>query len=374
MKVLLVHPGASWSTADVEAGLRYGLELHGVQVVRYRLDVRIARAQQFLFISYRKRLKEVASEAAANGDDVAAAKASVVRPNAADMVLEASKGVLFTALKHQVDAVLVVSGMVLHPDAVIVMKRAGLRVVVLFTESPYDEVPELRMAGLVDGGWTNERASVERFLTVNTNVGYLPHAWHPERHRVEPSDMDVRSHDVVFVGSGFPERIKWFNAIDWTGIDLGLYGTWDEQGLKPDLQRCIHGEEVDNRKTAQLYRRAKVGLNMYRTSQGWGGKGARKLTLKPESLSPRAYELAACGAFHLSQPRAEVAEIFGELVPTFRSPAEASDLIRLWLADPEGRARVAAQLPACVAEASWAQRARTVIGDLQVLLARPRAA
>jgi hypothetical protein len=72
--------------------------------------------------------------------------------------------------------------------------------------------------------------------------------------------------------------------------------------------------------------------------------------------------------FHLSDYRPEVAEIFGDLVPTFTSPAEAETLIRRWIADDESRARVAAQLPACVAEASWVARAATVIGDVQALL------
>lgn len=374
MKVLLVHPGASWSTADVEAGLRYGLELNGVHVVQYPLDGMLKKSASFLYFSYREKVKAAARKAKADGADVAAATAAIVPPSTGDMVYQASERVMAWALRYQVDVVLVVSAMVLHPDAVILMKRAGLRVVVLFTESPYDETPELKMAALVDGGWTNERASVERFRAVNSNMGYLPHAWHPERHRVEPGDPNVHSHDVVFVGSGFPERVEWFNAIDWRGIDLGLYGTWKGQGLKPSLRRCIKGEEVDNALAAHLYRRAKVGLNMYRTSQGWGGQHAKPLTLTPESLSPRAYELAACGVFHLSQPRAEVTEIFGDLVPTFHSPQDAGDLIRRWLSDPDGRARHAAQLPACVAESSWAHRARTVIGDLQALLSRPRAA
>src|SRR6185369_10138735 len=175
------------------------------------------------------------------------------------------------------------------------------------------------------------------------------------------------SHDVVFVGSGFPERIDWFNAIDWTGIDLGLYGTWKGLGLKKQVKACIRMGQVNNEYAAGLYRRAKIGLNLYRTHQGWGANRTR-ITTVAESLSPRAYELAACGAFHLSDYRAEVVEQFGDLVPTFTTPQEAAALIRLWLNDSDGRARVSAALPATVAEASWAERAKVVLGDLQTLL------
>jgi len=254
----------------------------------------------------------------------------------------------------------------------VMMKRAGLIVTILFTESPYDSEQELKLAALVDGCWTNERSCVDGFRAVNPRAGYLPHGWHPERHYLSPRlAAGVPAHDVVFVGSGFSERIEWFNAIDWAGIDLGLYGTWKGLGLSRQLRACIRDGQINNEFAAALYRRAKIGLNLYRTRKNWG-YGARK-ALHAESLSPRAYELAACGSFHLSEYRAEVREVFGDLIPTFTTPTEAADQIRRWLPDAAGRKRIAAQLPACVAEASWVERAKTVLGDLRVLV-NPRAA
>ncbi len=351
MKLLLLHPGATWSTADVAAGLRYGLTHHGVQVIDYRLDARIARADKWLGNAWKAAKKT---------------DPKIERPNTADVFYQAAIGALEMALRHQVDAVVVVSGMFLHLDVLVMMRRAGLRVTVLFTESPYDS-QEIEMAKLVDGCWTNERSSVPAFRAVNQNSGYLPHGWHPERHRVQSDgDQDVPQHDVVFVGSAFQERIDWLSAIDWRGIDFGLYGQWAPLKRHKLRQHVKIGEPISNELTAALYRRAKVGLNLYRTSRGWG-KHAAQIT-HAESLNPRAYELAACGAFHLSSDRAEVHDVFGDLVPTFRHPTEASSLIRSWLADPEGRARVASELPACEAEMSWVERSAQVIGDLQRLL------
>jgi hypothetical protein len=254
--------------------------------------------------------------------------------------------------------------MFLHPDVIIYMKRAGLKVTVVFTESPYDHEQEMKIAALVDGCWTAERTVVDAFRNVNPRTGYLPHAWHPIKHQPTRSFTDSKApaHDVVFVGSGFSERVEWFNSIDWTGIDLGLYGNWHLNILKKPLRACVRGGAITNEYTSALYRRAKVGLNLYRRSKGWG-RGAPQIA-NAESLSPRAYELAACGVFHVSDYRAEVSEVFGELVPTFRTPTEAAALIRLWLKDAEGRAQLAAQLPARVAESSWVTRAATVIGDL----------
>lgn len=358
MRLLLLHPGATWSTADVAAGLRYGLVHHGVDVVDYRLDGRIARADKWLGTAWKAAIKT---------------DPTFEKPNTADVFLQAAGDVVNMALDYQVDAVIVVSGMFLLPRVLVRLRRAHIPATVLFTESPYDP-QELDMAKLIDGCWTNERSAVNAFCAVNAHSGYLPHGWHPERHKAgpQPGDEDVPAHDVVFVGSAFQERIDWLSAVDWSGLDLGLYGQWAPLKGNHRLRRYVREDgPISNERTAALYRRAKVGLNLYRTSQGWG-KHAKQIT-HAESLNPRAYELAACGAFHLSAARAEVREVFGDLVPTFRHPTEASALIRAWLADPDGRARVAAELPARVAEMSWVERATRVIGDLQSLLGRKAA-
>jgi spore maturation protein CgeB len=354
LRILVIHPGASWSTADVFDGLTYGLQQHGVTVIPYRLDTRIELSHRVLHAHWRKKRQQ---------------DAALPKPNQADIAYHAGADALAMALREQVDVVLVVSAMLLHPDVIVLMKRAGLRVTVLFTESPYDHEHELKVAALVDGCWTNERSMVAAFRQVNACAGYLPHGWHPSKHAPgpQPEDAQVAAHDVVFVGSGFPERIQFFNHVDWTGIDLGLYGSWSTRELEPWLHPCIKGTVVANTTAAALYRRAKIGLNLYRSRNG------RRLKVHGESLSPRAYELAACGAFSISDYRAEVPEVFGAAVPTFTTPAEAGQVIRQWLADDAGRATVAASLPALVAEASWVPRAATVLGDLSTMLHRAAA-
>lgn len=354
LRLLLCHPGASWSTADVFWGLLHGLKYHDVEVVPYRLDLRFEAAKSSLHWEWRTKKKHDPSLAASP-------------PNAADLSYAASIGVLEMAFRHHVDVVLVVSGMLLHPDVLLMLKEGGRRVVILFTESPYDHAAEMRVAKIVDGGWTNERCVVAEFRKVNPHFGYLPHAWNPLVHRTDlPIDTSVPAHDVVFVGTAFQERVRWFNSINWSGIDLGLYGGWQKARLNQQVKQCVRDGPIDNERAVLLYRRAKIGLNLYRTSQGWGPNAPQ--IAHAESMNPRAYEYAACGTFFLSDYRSESAEVFGEIAPMFRSPIEAAGLMRRWLADDAGRARLAAALPARVAEASWIHRAATVLGDLQQLL------
>ena len=345
MKVLVVSPGSIVSTGDVDAGLRYGLEAHGVQVVRYRLTERIALSQSWLEYVCRER-----------------ADRTIEPPSWGDVIYHASAGVLERALRHEVDVVLVVSAMFIHPDALILMRRAGLRVVVLFTETPYDIEQELRTAKLVDGCWLTERVAVDAYRSVNPRCGYLQHAWHPLHHRADaqPDDQSVPAHDVVFVGSPFPERVAYLSAIDWSGLNVGFYGWLRPDGLnlvdEHPLARFAFAP-VANKTAAALYRRAKLALNLYRDAPG------------AASLNPRAYELAACGCPFLTTTRAESRERFGQHVEDLSNhPVEAGQQIRRWLADRERRRAAAAALPACVVDDSWTTRAKTIIGDLQTLL------
>jgi spore maturation protein CgeB len=232
------------------------------------------------------------------------------------------------------------------------------------------------MAVKVAGCWTHERASVQAFRAVNAHVAYLPHAWHPLIHIAtpQPGDDQVPAHDVVFVGAGVRERISFFNAIDWTGIDLGLYGIWEGLGLKDALTSCIKSEgPIANTMAAALYRRARIGLNLYRRLHVLGpdrptlsslGRDAPENWVHAESLNPRAYELAACGCLQVSEARAEINEMFHSRVPTFMTPADAATVIRAWLACQPLLARDRAELSACVSACSWVDRAGQVLRDL----------
>ncbi len=334
-----MSPGAATSTADVEAGLCFGLQAQGVQVWRYRLDLMIDPARRWLFSSWRV-LRKV--------------DAATVKPAEQDVLLQAGLGALHMALRRQVDAVVIVSATLFHPEIIVLMKRAGLKVFLLFTESPYEQAHELTLAGLVDGCWTTERTAVAAFRGVQACSGYLPHGWHPERHKpgLQAGDEALPAHDVVFVGTGFKERLAWFDSINWEGIDLGLYGNWEMLPSRHRLRFYVNGKQVNNRAAAALYRRAKVGLNLYRETP-IGLPAA-------ESLNPRAYELAACGVCAVSPQRAEGVEVFGTWVP---APTEA--VLRDLLRDAERRATIAAALPQVVAGASWVERAKIVLGDLQ---------
>jgi len=340
LKIVCVHPGASMSTHDVWAGLVEALQAHGHTVYDYALDGRIARAGAWLTYNWKKGGKKL------------------TQPTVDDILYKAGEELVARALRVQPDYVLVVSGMYLHPDVLVLLKRAHLRTAILFTESPYDDRPQDRLLPFADIAWTNERTSAE-----TAGIGYVPHAYRPGFHDASKAvPEDIPSHDVVFVGTGFDERIQILSQVDWTGIDLGLYGSWTLVGSRNPIRQYIKGEFVSNEQTTALYRKAKIGLNLYRWSVGFG-KGAPRVRVA-DSMNPRAYELAATGCFTLSEYRPEVEEVFGDLVPTFRTSDELSTAVRLWLNDAEGRRQKAARLPMVVAPHTWAARAAQMEADM----------
>lgn len=353
MRVLVVGAGASFSIKDVETGYVHALQEAGVDVKFYALDHRITLAHKWLNTLWKAKGKDP--------DE---------RPSWSDSLYRAGIEALEMALRFNVDWVIVVSAMYLHPDVLIMMRRAGVRTAVLFTESPYDDPQQGRVAQLVDVCWTNERASVDYLRYFNPQIFYLRHAFDASRHTpIAEIDADTPSHDVVFVGSGFEERIDLLDAVDWEGIDFGLYGVWTLLPSRHRLRKYLRGGVIDNEKAAALYRQSKIGLNLHRTSHEFA-RGASHVQ-HAESMNPRAYELAACGVFQISDYRPEVTETFEWTVPTFKDAKDLRWQIVSALSYPLERKDKALQARQRVLPHTFAARAAQVLADLERVSQQP---
>lgn len=346
MRLLMVHPGASFSTADVYNGYLGALTRQGHTIHEYRLDERLEVAARHLRTLWRYTKREG-------------------KPSSADVIWEACQQIVTRALYYHVDAVLIVSTMYLHPDFLVLLRRAHIPSIVIGTEHPYDDAAFARLLPYIDVAFVNERSSVAALRVVNEDVYYLPHAYDPDTHRpgAQPGDEEVAAHDVVFVGTLFQERIDLLSGVDWTGIDLGLYGAVDLLPKRHPLRRFVRGGIIDNRKAAALYRRAKIGLNLYRTSQGFGEDVPH--IAHAESLNPRAVELAACGCFHISNDRAEVQEVFGDAVQTFSDSVSLESSIRGFLISEHNRVLMARRLPYRVEHLTFDRQAAYMVSTLR---------
>jgi spore maturation protein CgeB len=361
MRLLLVHPGADYSTADVFHGLAEALARAGHAVGVYALNGHLELAARYLALQQARLRRMDPNEPRRLGVEATMSKAS--------------EGALLVALRGRADAVLIVSALFFHPSALFLLRAARMPVGLLFTESPYQDEEQADYAALASVCWTNDRGSVERLRRANARTHYLPAAYRAGVHCPGRPPADVPRHDALFIGTLFRERAELLAAVDWTGIDLGIYGSFDAIDRRSALYRRlaphVRGGVMDNARAIQLYRAAKIVLNPYRTSVFHGSDAH----VEGESLNPRAYELAACGAFQLSSDRPEIRAVFGEDVPTFRDAEEMADLVRAFVNQPDLRAHMAASARRRIAGATFDARARQLAEQLEgALLRNPFAA
>jgi spore maturation protein CgeB len=196
-------------------------------------------------------------------------------------------------------------------------------------------------------------------------VRYLPMAADPSVHRPLELTQDEREEygsDVSFVGAGYANRREIFPRLlghDWT---FKLWGNeWDgATDLIPVLQR--NGARIDTDTCQKVFNASAVNLNLH----SWAGAG-----LDPDGdfVNPRTFELAASGAFQLTDRRSLMSNLFTESeMATVSSPDELPGKIARWLAEPEQRVAMAAQARRRVlAEHTYVHRMRDLLSKIGVV-------
>jgi hypothetical protein len=338
MKLLVVHPGASWSTHDVHVGVVEGLKANGVSVAEWRLDGRIKMAHNWLHYLWRQKLK------VRDGKEWP-------QPTQLDVLHHATIGVIERAIECDCQDVLIITAMFLPADRISLMRKAGLRVWLLCTESPYHMDDETRIAAICDGVFTNERAAIDAFKAMQPKTAYLRHAYRSGVHDVAVAAATTS--DVFFCGSMFPERIAWLTAIDWRGIDFHLYTRTQDLPRNSKLRKFMKGGITPNADVVQLAKASKITLNLFRDA-----------SIPADSLNPRCYELAAAGTCLVTNDRAEVRELMPE-TPIVSSPEQAGDVFRALLADDVERRRIAAAQQTAIHGQTWTVRARELVDQIQ---------
>ncbi len=269
-------------------------------------------------------------------------------------------GVESAALRWWPDVVVFTSGFYVPSDTIEILKSRGMKVIILHTESPYEDVKQLNAAAYADLNLVNDPTNLESFRMVQPNSHYLPHAYDPEVHTPGPGVTGFKS-DVCFVGTGFPSRVEFLEQVDWSGLDVFLGGAWHGlEAISPLLPFVGHDldECMDNAQTVDVYRSAKMSLNLYRTEahspayeQGW-------------SMGPREVELAACGTFFARNPRPEGDEVL-DMLPTFTDPGELGEIARWWCSHDDQREAAAAKAREAIGDWTFDRRveqALTLLG------------
>jgi spore maturation protein CgeB len=341
---LVVHPGPNFSVADVHNGWMEALRALGEHVIEYNLDRRIS--------FYDAALIDL-GETDAEGRP--AVRKALTREQAVEL---AANGILSACYQTWPDVVLFVSAFFTPAWLLEVVKARGHKMVMLFTESPYQDGQQLEMAKFADICLLNDPVNIAQYEALGP-AAYMPHAYRPHIHYPAPAGA-AKKWDLAFIGTGFPSRVRLFEQMDLSGLEVYLGGPWMDLPKGSRLRDWADPRPdgcVDNAETAEIYRQAKCGINLYRQEGEESHRG------EGWACGPREIEMAACGLWFTRDGRGEGDELFG-MLPRFSAPEEAAELIRWHAAHDSVREKQASMARAAVEDRTFGNNARKLLAML----------
>ena len=202
------------------------------------------------------------------------------------------------------------------PKEVIESFWSVVRVGIIATDDPHSSGFTLRSIENLDWYFTNERA-----LT-GDKIHYVPTAASVSHCGRIANVHERYKSDIIFVGSVYPNLVKFFEAVTpfciSHGINLKIVGHIDYVPADSIIRRwCVDSQSrtVPHDETLRWYSGAKAAINLHRDPT-WHPETDKEnpynlASAVPESLNPRAYELALCGCFQLlDDSRAEARDYF----------------------------------------------------------------
>lgn len=334
----MVEPGPEFSVKDVFNGWVRAFTELGCEVRRFQLADRLTYHE----IALRGKVPE---------DE---------RPQMAAWA--AAEGLAAECYTTWPDVVVIVSAFFVPPDLYGLLRARGHKVVVLLTESPYEDSSQYGLAQRADLAIINDPTNLDVFRQIQPNTFYLPHAYDPKIHHRRAPERDLFC-DVGWVGTAYPSRISWMESVPWGDLNVALAGNW--QNLDPDspLNDYLVSERpewcFDNEDTVRLYSSARSSFNTYRVeaahpelSEGW-------------AMGPREVELAAVECFYLTEERGENRAVL-PMVPTFSGPGDYIDKLRWWLDHPTEMDEVTTKAREAIADRTFTNHAAELLRRLNL--------
>lgn len=337
MRAIVAAPGPHFSVADVYDGWCKGLAEIGVKVMPYRLD----------------EVLDVFDSSWCKRDG----RWQRTFPTTEDAVTVSGDVMKARAFDWWPDLVIVVSGFFMPSDVIEMLRARNMKTVLLATESPYQDDQQLKWAEQYDLVVLNDPTNLEQFRSV-TDAVYIPHAHDPSKHK--PGNRAGLRSDFAWCGTAYPSRVRFFEQVDWDGLNVRLAGNWDTipqdhplaQFVQHPLDECCPNDE-----TIRLYQGALTSCNLYRREanstemvQGW-------------AMGPREVELAACGTWFARDPRPESDQVLW-MYPTFTDPDELGAQIRWALSHETQRTEATIVARRAVADRTFSNNARSLLAHL----------
>lgn len=151
-----------------------------------------------------------------------------------------------------------------------------------------------------------------------------------------PYQAEDHQRRLSFFGAPYANRVSFFEAL--ADLPLELHGEGWDQAATPLLRSMVkNGARLTEAQGFDLFRNSAININLH------SSPFHRGIDREGDYVNPRAFEIAACGAFQLMDHRNDLAAAFvdGQEVATFGSVEELREQIARWTPDPKGRRQVA---------------------------------
>jgi hypothetical protein len=191
-------------------------------------------------------------------------------------------------------------------------------------DEPYEVDDTSRFSGLFRWVFVSDPGTLDR----HRNARYMPVCYDPSAHTYRPGED--RWHAVGFIGGYNPTREEALARLAGRGLlSYVVGGPWRD----PAVQALCLSPNIPAADTAELYRRTRIVVNLFRTRHHYNASG-----IPATSLNPRVYEALACGALVISERRPELTARFPEM-PAFDTLEEMEFQVERHLRDADDFAR-----------------------------------
>jgi spore maturation protein CgeB len=190
------------------------------------------------------------------------------------------------------------------------------------------------------------------------NVLYLPAAALPSLHRslrLTEEEKKEFGADLSFVGAGYPNRCRAFPHLARFG--LKIWGTeWEEA---PELAALWQkrGQRISSEDCVRIFNAAQININLHSSPRP-------DPPVQPgDFVNPRAFEIAACGAFQLLDQRSLLPELFkADEAATFTDLEDLLNKTLYYKSRPDEREEIAGRARRRVlAEHTYAARMKSLL-------------
>ena len=249
-------------------------------------------------------------------------------------------GVLARCIEEKPDLIFALAQAPLMPETLDKIRKLDIPTAFWFVEDYHQMTYWQGVAPLYDFFFTIQK---DRFLEALKEAGvphghYLPLAADPAVHRpldLTPEERAELGSEVSFVGAGYYNRTQFFLGL--LDLDFKIWGSgWNvHTGLGGRVQR--EGARVPTEECVKIFNACPVNVNLHSSTYHAG------VAPHGDFVNPRAFELAACGAFQLVDERSELPALFepGREVVTYRDLDDLKGKIRHYLDRPDERRAVA---------------------------------